>query len=162
MSALDKIRQAFPDLQDASDSDLLGEISKLTGRPYESTATMLGVAPRGTASEVARQIGAGFAVDLPRMVGKGLQYTGISEGGGRALVEGAEERAPGWTPDMRGRGMLGEALVDAVINENPAEVDAIKAGNEKLLNFLTGKVMKSATTKPNPKQVTELLRARLL
>jgi len=55
-----------------------------------------------------------------------------------------------------------EALVDAVINENPAEVDAIKAGNEKLLNFLTGKVMKSATTKPNPKQVTELLRARLL
>jgi hypothetical protein len=45
------------------------------------------------------------------MVGKGLQYTGISEGGGRALVEGAEERAPGWTPDMRGRGLLGEALV---------------------------------------------------
>jgi UDP-N-acetyl-D-mannosaminuronate dehydrogenase len=42
------------------------------------------------------------------------------------------------------------------------KIDAIKAGNEKLLNFLTGKVMKSATTKPNPKQVTELLRARLL
>jgi hypothetical protein len=111
MSALDKIRQAFPDLQNASDSELLGEISKLTGRQYESTATMLGVAPRGTASEVARQIGAGFAVDLPRMVGKGLQYTGISEGGGRALVESADERAPGWTPDMRGRGLVGEALV---------------------------------------------------
>jgi aspartyl-tRNA(Asn)/glutamyl-tRNA(Gln) amidotransferase subunit B len=55
-----------------------------------------------------------------------------------------------------------EALVDAAIANNPAEVEAVKAGNEKLLNFLTGQVMKSAASKPNPKQVTELLRARLL
>ena len=55
-----------------------------------------------------------------------------------------------------------EALVDAAIAENPTEVEAIKAGNEKLLNFLTGKVMKSSSTKPNPKQVTDLLRAKLL
>jgi hypothetical protein len=111
MSALDKIRQAFPDLSNASDSELLGEISKLTGNPYESLATTLGVAPRGTMAETARQVGAGVAVDLPRMVGQGLQYTGIAPEAGRALVAGAEERAPGWTPDMRGRGVLGEALV---------------------------------------------------
>jgi aspartyl-tRNA(Asn)/glutamyl-tRNA(Gln) amidotransferase subunit B len=55
-----------------------------------------------------------------------------------------------------------EELVDQVIAANPVEVEAVKAGNEKLLNFLTGQVMKSATTKPNPKQVTELLRARLV
>ena len=55
-----------------------------------------------------------------------------------------------------------EALVDQAIANNPSEVEAIKAGNEKLLNFLTGQVMKLAATKPNPKQVTELLRARLL
>jgi aspartyl-tRNA(Asn)/glutamyl-tRNA(Gln) amidotransferase subunit B len=55
-----------------------------------------------------------------------------------------------------------EGLVDQAIAANPAEVEAIKAGNDKLLNFLTGQVMKSATTKPNPKQVTDLLRARLL
>jgi aspartyl-tRNA(Asn)/glutamyl-tRNA(Gln) amidotransferase subunit B len=55
-----------------------------------------------------------------------------------------------------------EALVDQVIANNPSEVEAIKAGNEKLLNFLTGQVMKAASTKPNPKQVTELLRARLM
>ncbi|MBK1881214.1 Asp-tRNA(Asn)/Glu-tRNA(Gln) amidotransferase subunit GatB [Luteolibacter pohnpeiensis] len=54
-----------------------------------------------------------------------------------------------------------ESLVDQVIAENPNEVEAIKGGNEKLLNFLTGKVMKAAPTKPNPKQVTELLRAKL-
>jgi aspartyl-tRNA(Asn)/glutamyl-tRNA(Gln) amidotransferase subunit B len=55
-----------------------------------------------------------------------------------------------------------EALVDQAIANNPSEVEAIKAGNEKLLNFLTGQVMKAASTKPNPKQVTELLRARLM
>ena len=54
-----------------------------------------------------------------------------------------------------------EALIDQAIAANPAEVALIRAGNDKLLNFLTGQVMKSATTKPNPKQVTELLRARL-
>lgn len=55
-----------------------------------------------------------------------------------------------------------EALVDQAIANNPKEVEAVKAGNEKLLNFLTGQVMKLATSKPNPKQVTELLRAKLL
>ncbi len=55
-----------------------------------------------------------------------------------------------------------ETLVELAIANNPSEVAAIQAGNEKLLNFLTGKVLKSATTKPNPKQVTELLRARLI
>ncbi|RYD34082.1 MAG: Asp-tRNA(Asn)/Glu-tRNA(Gln) amidotransferase subunit GatB, partial [Verrucomicrobiaceae bacterium] len=55
-----------------------------------------------------------------------------------------------------------EGLVDQVIATNPSEVEAVKGGNEKLLNFLTGQVMKASSTKPNPKQVTELLRARLL
>ena len=55
-----------------------------------------------------------------------------------------------------------EALVDQVITHHPAEAAAIQAGNEKLLNFLTGQVMKAATTKPNPKQVTEMLRKILL
>jgi aspartyl-tRNA(Asn)/glutamyl-tRNA(Gln) amidotransferase subunit B len=55
-----------------------------------------------------------------------------------------------------------EALVDQAIANNPSEVEAVKAGNEKLLNFLTGQVMKLASTKPNPKQVTELLRSKLL
>ena len=55
-----------------------------------------------------------------------------------------------------------EALVEQAIANNPKEVEAVKAGNEKLLNFLTGQVMKLATTKPNPKQVTEILRAKLL
>ena len=54
-----------------------------------------------------------------------------------------------------------EALVAQAIANHPAEAAAVRAGNDKLLNFLTGQVMKTAATKPNPKQVTELLRARL-
>jgi aspartyl-tRNA(Asn)/glutamyl-tRNA(Gln) amidotransferase subunit B len=55
-----------------------------------------------------------------------------------------------------------DALLDQVIAANPSEVALVKAGNEKLLNFLTGQVMKASATKPNPKQVTDLLRAKLL
>jgi aspartyl-tRNA(Asn)/glutamyl-tRNA(Gln) amidotransferase subunit B len=54
-----------------------------------------------------------------------------------------------------------EGLCDSIIANNPTEAAAVKAGNEKLLNFLTGQVMKAAATKPNPKHVTELLRNRL-
>jgi aspartyl-tRNA(Asn)/glutamyl-tRNA(Gln) amidotransferase subunit B len=55
-----------------------------------------------------------------------------------------------------------DALVEQAIANNPSEVEAVRGGNEKLLNFLTGQVMKLAATKPNPKQVSELLRAKLL
>ena len=57
-----------------------------------------------------------------------------------------------------------EGWVDQVIVENPDKVDEIKAGNTKLLNFLTGQVMKTGKTvgqKPNPKAVTELLQQKL-
>ncbi|MGA0900301.1 MAG: Asp-tRNA(Asn)/Glu-tRNA(Gln) amidotransferase subunit GatB [Luteolibacter sp.] len=55
-----------------------------------------------------------------------------------------------------------DTLVDSAIENNPQEVEAVKSGNEKLINFLVGQVMREAATKPNPKQVTDLLRAKLL
>jgi hypothetical protein len=110
MSDLDKIRQAFPDLRDASDSEVLGEISRLTNVRFEDVADVFGVAPRGTLGESVRQLGAGLAVDLPRMVGQSLKYTGLAPELGERMVQSAEERAPGWTPDMRGRGAIGQAL----------------------------------------------------
>ncbi|MCW1921210.1 Asp-tRNA(Asn)/Glu-tRNA(Gln) amidotransferase subunit GatB [Luteolibacter arcticus] len=54
-----------------------------------------------------------------------------------------------------------DSLCDQVIAANPKQVDEIKAGNEKLLNFLTGQVMKASSSKPNPKQVTEILASKL-
>ena len=54
-----------------------------------------------------------------------------------------------------------EAAVDKVLAENADMVALVKGGNTKLLNALTGKVMKSSNPKPNPKLVTELLTAKL-
>ena len=54
-----------------------------------------------------------------------------------------------------------DALCDQVIAANPDKVAEIQAGNDKLLNWLTGQVMKASTSKPNPKQVTDLLRGKI-
>ncbi|MBC7980805.1 MAG: Asp-tRNA(Asn)/Glu-tRNA(Gln) amidotransferase subunit GatB [Armatimonadetes bacterium] len=83
-----------------------------------------------------------------------------------AVLFASPEKSPSAIADQLGfkptsAGEL-DTLIDQVIKNNPTEVEAVKAGNEKLLNFLTGQVMKSAPTKPNPKQVTDLLRAKLL
>ena len=54
-----------------------------------------------------------------------------------------------------------EALVDAVIAANPANVAEFKAGKEKALNALVGQIMKAAKGKANPQQVNDLLRNKL-
>ncbi len=54
-----------------------------------------------------------------------------------------------------------EAFCDQAIAANPKQVAEIKAGNDKLINFLTGQVMKLSKGKANPKQVTEILRSKL-
>ena len=56
--------------------------------------------------------------------------------------------------------------VDALINEaiaaNPDKVSEIQGGNEKLVNWLTGQVMKASKGKASPKQVTDSIREKLL
>jgi aspartyl-tRNA(Asn)/glutamyl-tRNA(Gln) amidotransferase subunit B len=55
-----------------------------------------------------------------------------------------------------------EAIIDEVLAANPEKVAEIKGGNEKLVNFLIGQVMKASQGKANPTQVTASLRAKLL
>jgi len=55
-----------------------------------------------------------------------------------------------------------DGLIDEVIAANPDKVAEIQGGNEKLLNFLTGQVMKASKGKANPKIVTDGLKAKLL
>lgn len=54
-----------------------------------------------------------------------------------------------------------EALVEKVIADNPEKVSLVKNGNMKLINALTGQVMKNSNPKPNPKLVTEILMKKL-
>ncbi len=54
-----------------------------------------------------------------------------------------------------------DAVVAQVLEENPDMVAIVKGGNMKLINALTGKVMKVSSPKPNPKMVTEIILAKL-
>ena len=54
-----------------------------------------------------------------------------------------------------------EAMVDAVLAENPAEVQAYKGGKTKLLSFFVGKIMQKTKGKANPALVNELLGKKL-
>ncbi len=54
-----------------------------------------------------------------------------------------------------------DATVEQVIAANPSEVERVKGGDTKLINFLTGQVMKASNPKPNPKIVTEIIMAKL-
>jgi aspartyl-tRNA(Asn)/glutamyl-tRNA(Gln) amidotransferase subunit B len=54
-----------------------------------------------------------------------------------------------------------EKTVDEVIAKNPKEVERFKAGEEKLMGFFVGQVMKLTKGKANPQMVNELLKKKL-
>ena len=54
-----------------------------------------------------------------------------------------------------------EAAVDAVLGEHPDDADQFRAGEQKVLNFLMGQVMKRTGGKADPKAVRELLARKL-
>ncbi|MDS4010319.1 MAG: Asp-tRNA(Asn)/Glu-tRNA(Gln) amidotransferase subunit GatB [Defluviicoccus sp.] len=54
-----------------------------------------------------------------------------------------------------------EAAVDKVVAANPTQVEQFRAGNDKVLVWLVGQVMKATQGKANPKAVNELLRQKL-
>jgi len=54
-----------------------------------------------------------------------------------------------------------EKAVDEVIAKNPKEVERFKAGDEKLLGFFVGQIMKLTKGKANPRIVNEMVKKRL-
>jgi aspartyl-tRNA(Asn)/glutamyl-tRNA(Gln) amidotransferase subunit B len=54
-----------------------------------------------------------------------------------------------------------EKAVDDVIAKNPKEVERFKAGEEKLIGFFVGQIMKLTKGKANPQMVNELLKKKL-
>jgi aspartyl-tRNA(Asn)/glutamyl-tRNA(Gln) amidotransferase subunit B len=54
-----------------------------------------------------------------------------------------------------------EGFIDEAIAANPGPAGEVTEGNDKAANFLTGQVMKLSRGKANPKQVTELILAKL-
>ncbi len=54
-----------------------------------------------------------------------------------------------------------EKFVDDVIAANPKQVEQFKAGQDKLLGFFVGQVMKESKGKANPAQVNQLVKDKL-
>jgi aspartyl-tRNA(Asn)/glutamyl-tRNA(Gln) amidotransferase subunit B len=54
-----------------------------------------------------------------------------------------------------------ERAVDEALSANPGEAERYRGGEEKLLGFFVGQVMKLTKGKANPKLVNELLRKKL-
>ncbi|MEM8984219.1 MAG: Asp-tRNA(Asn)/Glu-tRNA(Gln) amidotransferase subunit GatB [Pseudomonadota bacterium] len=54
-----------------------------------------------------------------------------------------------------------DAIVDAVIDEFPEQVEQYRSGKTKVIGFLVGQVMKRSAGKANPQQVNARLRERL-
>jgi aspartyl-tRNA(Asn)/glutamyl-tRNA(Gln) amidotransferase subunit B len=61
---------------------------------------------------------------------------------------------------VKDEGAIG-AVVDEVLAENPTEVERYKAGNEKLLGFFVGQIMRKTKGKANPQLVNDILRKKL-
>jgi aspartyl-tRNA(Asn)/glutamyl-tRNA(Gln) amidotransferase subunit B len=54
-----------------------------------------------------------------------------------------------------------EALVDEVLANNPSQVEAYKAGQEKMMGYFVGQIMKASGGQANPGQVNQILKAKL-
>ena len=54
-----------------------------------------------------------------------------------------------------------EAIVARVIADNPKQVEQFKSGNEKLIGWFVGQVMKASQGKANPGLVNKILRDKL-
>lgn len=54
-----------------------------------------------------------------------------------------------------------ETLVDEVLSSNPAQVEAYKGGQEKMLGYFVGQIMKASGGQANPAQVNQILKAKL-
>ena len=54
-----------------------------------------------------------------------------------------------------------EKLVDEVLANNQAQVEQYRGGNEKVLGFFVGQIMKVSQGKANPGQVNQILREKL-
>ncbi len=54
-----------------------------------------------------------------------------------------------------------EAAVDKVIADNPGQVEEYQAGNQKVIGWFVGQIMKATQGKANPQQVNQMLKAKL-
>jgi len=99
--------------------------------------------------------------ELHSLVAAGrLSATAAKEVLGRVLEgEGSPEQVAAGRDliQISDEGVLG-AAVAAVLADHPAEVERLRAGDQRLLGFLVGKVMQATGGKADPRRVSEAIR----
>ncbi|HEX9105794.1 MAG TPA: Asp-tRNA(Asn)/Glu-tRNA(Gln) amidotransferase subunit GatB [Longimicrobiales bacterium] len=101
---------------------------------------------------------------LIRLVGEGTLSSSMARKVFERVAETGKEPgeivAEEGLAQVRDSGQL-EAWVAEVVGGHPAEVERYRQGEDKLLGFLMGQIMKRSRGKADPRQVTELLKASL-
>jgi aspartyl-tRNA(Asn)/glutamyl-tRNA(Gln) amidotransferase subunit B len=76
---------------------------------------------------------------------------------GRSAAEIVEEKG---LKQISDEGAIA-AIVDQLIADNPAQAEQVRGGNQKVIGWFVGQVMKATQGKANPGVVNQLLRTRL-
>ncbi len=102
--------------------------------------------------------------DLLGMVASGKLSTRLARTALEAVMETGKD--PAQVVDELGLAQVSDegelaTIVEKVLDENPDVVERFRAGEEKLLSFFVGQVMKETRGKANPKVVNDLLRKKL-
>jgi aspartyl-tRNA(Asn)/glutamyl-tRNA(Gln) amidotransferase subunit B len=97
-----------------------------------------------------------------------IQDNTISNNMGRQVLTALWDKAGSVDDIIESRGLKQmdnadelKAIVQAIIDQNPAQAEELRQGKTKLVSFFVGKVMKQTQGKANPKQVNSLLQELL-
>jgi aspartyl-tRNA(Asn)/glutamyl-tRNA(Gln) amidotransferase subunit B len=150
------LRELFKDTVDLG-ADASTTANWITG---ELTAALR----RGEGSMTATVVSATHLAELIGMVTGGT----VSSSAGKEVLSAvlAGEGSPAEVAKARDLLQVSDhgviaAAVDEVLADNPDAIDRYRSGEEKVLGFLVGMVMRSTGGKADPKLVNQLLRTRL-
>lgn len=107
----------------------------------------------------------------PEMLGELIKFIGSGKisgkqakevlpemfGTGRSAAEIISEKGMEQVSD---RGAI-EKIVDEVLEANPEQAESMFGGNDRLIGFFVGQVMKASQGKANPQMVNEILRSKM-
>jgi aspartyl-tRNA(Asn)/glutamyl-tRNA(Gln) amidotransferase subunit B len=128
------------------------------------TQDLAGLRNEADASADATVVGASHIAEIVALVGDGT----LSGAAAKKALEEAFQTGDAIADIVERRGLrqvsdAGElgGVVDRVVAENADAAEKFRAGNESVIGFLVGQVMKASGGSANPKLAQELLRERL-
>jgi aspartyl-tRNA(Asn)/glutamyl-tRNA(Gln) amidotransferase subunit B len=129
---------------------MMGELMRLLNEENRSIEECL-ISPAGLAEMIRLMDNGTISGKIAKTIFEEMYRTGKSAG------EIVKEKGLTQISDS---GVI-EKAVDEVISNYPAEVRRFREGDEKLIGFFVGQVMKSTKGKANPQMVNELLKKKL-